>query len=200
MDGGDDVVELGEDFVGVIEGAVFKDVAFDAREDAEVGSEFGVELVNCLNLFEQLGFGKAACLNGAAGVIGDAEVLEAVVEGGVDHFAEGGSSVAGGGVAVEGAAQVIEVNEAREGMGFRGFDFTGGFAEFGFDEIESECAVKVGFGVNVLWGEWCVGLFGVLCEAVLVQGPAFVQRASADEDVMFFGAGEVVEGERELGV
>ncbi len=87
VDGGDDVVELGEDFVGVIERSVFEDVAFDAREDAEVGTEFGVELVDSADLFEQLGFGKAACLDGAAGVIGNSEVLEAVVEGGVDHFA-----------------------------------------------------------------------------------------------------------------
>ena len=64
-----DVVELGEDVVGVVEGTVFEDVAFDAGEDSKIGAEFGVELVDGLDLFEELGFGKAARLDGASGVV-----------------------------------------------------------------------------------------------------------------------------------
>ncbi len=103
-------------------------------------------------------------------------------------------------MAMEGAADVREFDEARERVSFSGFDFAGGFAQFRFDEVESEGAVEVCFGADIFWGQGCVGLFGILCEAVLVQGPAFVEGALADEDVVFFGAGEVVKGKRELGV
>ena len=109
-----------------------------------------------------------------------------MVEGGGDHFAEGGSSVAGGGVAVEGPPQVVEMDKAREGVGFCGFDFASGFAEFGFNEIESEGAVEVGFGVDVFGRERGVGLFGILREAVFVESPSFIEGALANEDVMFF--------------
>ena len=52
--GGDDVIELREDFVGKVERAVVQDVALDAGEEAEVAVEGGVQLANFVELREEL--------------------------------------------------------------------------------------------------------------------------------------------------
>lgn len=147
VDGGDAVVELGEEGVVEIEGAVFEDIDFGASEESEVGEGL-VEFSDFLELLGEAFFGEAVCLEGGLGMVGDAEVGEAEIAGGLGHFSEGVFSVGGGGVVVKGAAKVGEVDEIGEVVGLGGGEFAPVFAEFGRNESETESLVDFGFAVD----------------------------------------------------
>src|SRR5690606_36456481 len=106
-------VEFRQGLVVEIEAAVAEDVDFGSGEEVEA-IEFPVEIADLRDLGQQPGFIEAAGLEGGLRVIGDAEVLQAEIAGGGRHFPEGGAAVRGGGVAVEGAAEVLQLDEARQ--------------------------------------------------------------------------------------
>jgi hypothetical protein len=136
MHGGDAVVEFGEGGIVEVEAAVFEDVDFGASKNAEVFVA-SVEVGDLFELFEEARFVEAVGLERGLRVVGDAEVLEAEVDGFVGHFVEGGVAIGGGGVVVKGAAELAQLDEARQGVVGGGFDFAGVFAQLGWDEVEA---------------------------------------------------------------
>jgi len=74
-------------------------------------------------------------------VVGDAEVVEAQVLGGLGHFFESVPTIGGGGMRVDGAFKVAELNEAGDFIVFGGFDFASIFTECSGDGLESEVGV-----------------------------------------------------------
>ncbi len=103
--GGDDVIELGQHLVGEVELAVLEDVDLAAGEDVEVGM-LRVEFADLFDLLGEAHFVEAVSLERGLGVVGDAEVIKAEFAGLLCHFGQRVLAVAGGGVAVERAAQV----------------------------------------------------------------------------------------------
>src|SRR5260370_13281434 len=87
--------------------------------------------------------------------------------------------------------------QLRKGMIDGGFDIAHVFAHFRFDIVHAERGIDIGL---VLAGnEFQVRLFAPE-EAIVVDGHAHAERAPAQRDVMLFGAGEVMEGIRELAI
>ena len=128
-------------------------------------------------------------------MVGDAEVLEAEFHGGVRHFFEGIFAVARGGMAVEGAADVFELDDIRQRAVFRGFDLSIIFAEGGVDVGEAEGFVEFCFVVDFGWVRGVVVDGG---ESVFVERVAELAGAGAEGDVVFFAPGEVGESEGEF--
>ena len=91
--------------------------------------------------------GEAAGVARAFGVIGDAQVLEAGRAGGFGHLFEGIAAVAPVGVAVEGAGEVVTVDEDGERAFFGEFDLAEVFTQFGRDHVKAEGAKDLGFGL-----------------------------------------------------
>ena len=95
------------------------------------------------------------------------------------------------------AAQVAILHQHRQGMIDGGFDLAHVFAQFRFDIVHAERGIDIGL---VLAGnEFQVWLFAPE-EAIVVDGHAHTERAPAQRDVVLFGAGEVMEGIRELAI
>ena len=84
--------------------------------------EAGVELRMVSDLLEQALLIEPVGDDRGLRVIRDAEVLQAEFHGLVGHFFERVDAVGGGGVVVEGAAQVAEFDEARQRVFGGGFD------------------------------------------------------------------------------
>src|SRR5207248_10545014 len=84
----------------------------------------------------------------AAALIGDANIFEAKFLRGRDHFLEGIVSVAGGSMAMKGAAQVLQLDQARQFSRLCRFEFAAIFAQLRRNEIESESAIETRFFVN----------------------------------------------------
>lgn len=198
---GDGVVELGEDGVVKVEGAVLEDVHFGSCEKSKRVAVFFkllVELVDLFDLGEEAVFVQAAGLNGGFGVVGNAEVAEAEFARGGGHFGEGVFAVGGGGVVMERATEVGELDEFWELVLLGGFDFASVFAQGGVDGDEAKVVVEFVFRLDG-WGGVFLAVNGG-AEAVFVEGEVFLLREGAEVDVVFLGAGEVLEGEGELGV
>ena len=102
-----------------------------------------LSLADGFDLFEQPLVVQAVGDDHGLRVIGDAEVLQAEFHGFLRHFLEGAEAVGGGGVVVEGAAEVVEFDEAGERVFGGGFDFAAVLAEFGLDEFEAERLIDV---------------------------------------------------------
>src|SRR5215469_8625439 len=98
---------------------------------------------------------------------------------------------------VQHATQVAILHENRQGMIDGGFDLAHVFAHFRFDIVHAERGIDIGL---ILAGNEFQVRFFAPEEAVVVDGHAHAERAPAQGDVMFFGAGEVVEGIRELAI
>ena len=81
MDGGDDQVEGGEDIVGIIEGAVVEDIAFDALENLKGASLLLSSSIYCV-LFPDAFFSQSVGIEGALAVIADHQVFVALFDAG----------------------------------------------------------------------------------------------------------------------
>ena len=113
MNGCDDEIELAEHVVTKIERAIAQNVAFDAGENAECAVELAIQSANRSGLRTEFRRIDAVRLDGTAAVIGDAEILQAELARGGDHFLERVVSVARRRVAMERAAQILPLDQAR---------------------------------------------------------------------------------------
>ena len=110
VNAGDHPIALGQHIVRQIHAALFEDVALDAFEHDEV-VELVVELVDFLPLFAEPGRVEAVGHAHALRVVGDRDVFEPALLGGGDHFAQARLAVAGGGVHVEVADEVGQLDQ-----------------------------------------------------------------------------------------
>ena len=133
-------------------------------------------------------------------MIGDAKIPEAEFHRFAGHRFERVVAVGGGGVVVEGAAELGELDETRQAPLGGGLDFAAVFAELGWDEIEAESIVDFGFLVDFRENRLAVGNRCHGGEAVFVEREALLESKRADGDVVFLGAGKVLKGEGKLGV
>src|SRR5439155_23738199 len=81
-------------------------------------------------------------------VIGDANIFEAKFLRRRDHFLEGIVSVGGGSMAMKGAAQVLQLDPARQFSRLCRYEFAAIFAQLRRNEMESESAQETRFFVN----------------------------------------------------
>jgi len=147
MHGGDDVIQLSQDFVGKIKRAIAEDVALDPGEEPEV-FEFGIQFPNARELDAQPRFIESARLDRAAAVIGDPEILQAEFLRRRGHFFGRIATIARRGVAMESAAQILRLDEGRKFSRGRSFKFAAVFAQLRRDIIEIERTIKIGFLAN----------------------------------------------------
>ncbi len=70
-------------------------------------------------------------------MIRDAEVLHAEFHRLIGHLFQRVNAIGLGGVAVESAAQVVELHKARQFARGGGLDLAAVFAQFGFDELQA---------------------------------------------------------------
>ncbi len=190
--GGDDYVELGQDFVTEVQRAILQDIDFDAGEQADSGDAF-LSGADFLDLSERALFVHAICDGDGFGMVGEGDVFIAEGFGGFTHFFNGVASVGGGGVHLEVAANVLKLYELRHFVIFGGFDFAGHFAKFRLDVIEAELGVDFFFGLA--GDNFAAFQRG---HRVFIQRPAHVEGAAAEGDVVRFGAGEIKESGAEV--
>src|SRR5207302_4980169 len=105
-----------------IERAVTQNVAFDTCEDAKA-AQFFVQLSNRADLCAEFWFIDSVCLNGAAAVIGDAEIFQPQFLRGSRHFFDGIVSVTRSGVTMKRAPQVFLLDQLRQRMFLGSFEF-----------------------------------------------------------------------------
>jgi len=193
VDAGYDDVHLGEGGVVEVEGAVGENIDFDAGEDADLSFEllleFGVDLSDALDVGQGAGVVEAVGHGEVFAVVGDGDVGEAAGEGGFSHLTDGVAAVGGFGVHVEVAANVGKCDEVREGVSCGGFELATVFAELGWNVVEVEGVVDLGFGGG--------GYDDVVFESeerVLAEGEAALDGALAEGYIVHLAAGEVLEG------
>ena len=121
-------------------------------------------------------------------VVGDGDVFVAEFAAGFAHFLDGIFAVGGGGVHLQVAANVRELDEVGKLAFFGGFDFAASFAEFRLDIGELELGVNFFFGFA---GDHFAAF--QRGEGVLVERPAHIVGAAAQRDVVRLGAGEIHE-------
>jgi hypothetical protein len=164
----DDVVQLGEHFIGEIERAVAQDIAFDTGEDAQTAFARPTA-VETVTLFVQLPDGRALRAearfvepvrdNGAAAVIGDAEILQAELFRGGGHLFERIAPVARGGVTMKRAAQIFLLDQARQSTFRRRFEFAAVFTQLRLDVVEAEGAIQLRLIVDLGIGSAALRFF-----------------------------------------
>ena len=130
-------------------------------------------------------------------MVGDAEVLQAQFVGCIGHLAESCAAVAGGGVIVEDAAQILELDEVRQTTVLCGLDLAFVLAQFGVNEVEIQRAVELGFIVHGR-DDGRIGMIRHGGEGILIEGPAARQGTLADDDVVLLAAGKVHQREGEF--
>ena len=129
------------------------------------------------------------------GVVGQDLVGVAAAAGRLDHDLDRLVPVRPVGVAVQVAAEIAELEQAREGAGERRLDLAGVLAQLRLDEREAEEVVGLRLGGE---GAQLGGVPGqrlaVLAEAqeaLLGQAPALVAGHRPQPDVVLLGSGEV---------
>ena len=108
--GGDDHVELRENFVVEVELAVFQDVDFDSGEQANAGDAL-LRGADFFDLRERALFVHAVGDGDGFRVVGERDVLVAEIAAGFAHFLDGIVAVGGGGVHLQVAANVVELDQ-----------------------------------------------------------------------------------------
>ena len=109
-----DVVEFTEEFVIKVQRPVFEDVDLTTGEEAELRTLALITTVQFTDLRDLLTkpfFIESVRLKRALRMIGDPEVLQAVLHRRRRHFPEGVASVTRDSVVVKGASQVLELDE-----------------------------------------------------------------------------------------
>ena len=153
-----------------------------------------VEGPNIVDLSHQAFGVEAMRLEGAFGVIGDAKVIEPVVGSCSGHFGERVTTVGGGGVVVEGSAEVLELYQARQRALLRRFDLASVFPELGRNWLQAERAVNVvlGFDRGDLGAVFGGG------KTVFVERKSLLQCQSTHRHVVLLAAGKVLERKGKL--
>jgi hypothetical protein len=105
-------LELCEDVVGKVEPPVGEDVALDPAQDAKRGEQF-VCRRDLLGLAADVVRGEAADGSHGGRVVADREVVVAALPGGAGHLLDAGPSVRPSRVAMEVAADVLQLDERR---------------------------------------------------------------------------------------
>ena len=168
-------IEAGEHVVGIVEGAISKNIGLDALQDPEVLPEFPVDPIDFAMLLLDPLDRQPTGVVGGLGMIGDAEILETALARGLGHRFQGLGAIGRVGMAVQDSAQVLVGHEPRQ-LPFQGsLDFAAPLAQFRLDEGQPESAVNV----LLLGGNRAAALVqSVLFEAhpfVGCQSPKFVE-------------------------
>ena len=132
-------------------------------------------------------------------MIGDAEILQAELLRRRGHFLEGIAAIARAGVTMKCAAQIFRLDQARQASFGGGFDFAAIFAQLRRNEIEIERTIKLRFIPHfrnrVRRSILARDSFGGR-EPIFVQGPAALQRAISQDDIVLFASGKIAERKR----
>ena len=115
-------------------------------------------------------------------MVGDAEVLHSEVLCGLDHLAQSRRTIAGGGMIVKHAAQILELHEPRQFAVLRRFDLAGVLPQFWIDKVEIEGAIQLCLIVDLRYG---LRAFFFHSESILVERPAAGKRPLTDGPVVF---------------
>ena len=142
-------------------------------------------------------------------MIGDAEILEAELLRGGRHFLEGIAAVTRGRVAMKSAAQIFRFEQARQASRGRRLEFAAVFAQLRRDVIQTERAIEIGSRRESSESFELAAMprFGVrrsvrrrsgaaVAEAIFVQRPAALQRATPDDDVVLLAPGKIIQRKR----
>src|SRR3954469_11585233 len=148
MNGCDDEIELAEHVVTKIERAIAQNVAFDAGENAECAVELAIQSANRSGLRTELRRVDAVRLDRAAAVIGDPEILQTELARGGDHFLERVVSIARRRVAMERAAQILPLDQARQFVLRGRVELAAVLAQLRRNEIEIEGTIQLRLGAN----------------------------------------------------
>src|SRR5215207_11424593 len=144
VDAGDDPVEGGDEVVGIVEGAVEADVDLRAGEEPEV--LLAVTLVPGADLLdplpEALG-GDVVAEAVAGGVVGDRQVLIATVARRLGHLLDAVTPVGEGGVGVEVALEVADLDQLRQLAFARRLQLAAALAQLRLDVFVAEALVDL---------------------------------------------------------
>src|SRR4051794_39860526 len=137
MDGGDGEIQICQHVVAKIQGTIAQDVAFDPGEKTKA-LELFVELSDRCYLRAQLILIKPMRLDGTPAVIGDPEILQPQLLSGLSHFFKAVVPITRGRMAMEGAAQVFLLEQARDCVSLGRFKLATVFPEFRRNEFKLE--------------------------------------------------------------
>ena len=195
MHRGHDEIESRQDVVREIELPFAEDIHFAAGQHTDLEAPRRIELRHRFELAEQAFFIEAAGLEAGLRVIGDAEVFPAERFRGGGHLLQRVVAVGFGGVIMEDAAEVGELDELGQLALLARFDLPVAFAEFRWDPRQAERGKDFGFILGA--GRDGRAAFEGL-EAPLAHAEATRERAVPHGDVMLLGAREVMQREIEL--
>ena len=163
-------IEAGEHVVGIVEGAISKNIGLDALQDPEVLPEFPVDPIDFAMLLLDPLDRQPTGVVGGLGMIGDAEILETALARGLGHRFQGLGAIGRVGMAVQDSAQVLVGHEPGQ-LPFQGsLDFAAPLAQFRLDEGQPERAVNV----LLLGGNHAAALV----QSVLIEPHPLVGRQS----------------------
>ncbi len=128
-----------------VQRAVFQDVALDAGEDADAEA-VAVDLAHLAGEGHHALFIQPVGHGERLGVVGDGDVLVAERAGGFGHLFQRGAAIGLGGVHVEVAADVGQLDQLGQAAFGGGFDFAAVLAQLGRNPRQAERLVDAGFG------------------------------------------------------
>ena len=108
MDAGDDVVELGKNFVRKIQTAVLQNVALNPAENLEIVVESLVQFADLFDLCQQSFFVQTMSLKRTLAVVGDSQVFQTEFLGSVGHFLQSIVPIAFVRVVVKCSAKILQ--------------------------------------------------------------------------------------------
>src|SRR5258707_8728530 len=117
-----DEIELTQNFVRKIEGAVSQDITFDSSKNLEVIAKAFVQFFDPGDLLHQLFLLQAVSLKRTFAMVRDAQVLQTEFACRVSHFFQRVSTIAGMRMTVKCAAKITPLNQTREFISFRRLD------------------------------------------------------------------------------
>src|SRR5215211_3420141 len=185
--GGHDEVQLGENIVLVVEGAVLEDVDLRSAEELDlivtlVGLPHGLHL-----LLQALGR-EAVRHPEATGVVAEDEVLVAELDGRLGHALDGAFAVRVVGVNVQVSADVFDGDEVGQAAAVSRFDLTSVLPQLRRYVAEAEPRVEI-----LLRGDGLVVAGPRSGQAVLGDVDAHLDGPLAQRDVVGLAAGKVVQ-------
>ena len=189
VDAADDDVEFGQRVFGEIHRAVAPDVAFEAGEDAEREAA-AIELAHLLGEGDGALFIQAVGHGEGLRMIGDGDVFVAQRAGGLGHFFERGAAVGFGGVHVEIAADVGELDQLGQAAFERGFDLAAVFAQLRRNPVRGRARRTL---LPRFRRRRAASLSTRNRPYSLSVRPSF-KRAAAQRDVVLLAAGEILHG------
>ena len=176
-------VELGEHLIGQIEFAVFENIDLDSREQANA---IHLGRANFTRMRPRSLFVHPISHGHGLAVVGDGHVFVAFFPRCLRHLLDRVAPVAFRGVHLQIAAQIGLLDQLWQSMFGCGFDFAAILAQLRRNEVQLE------LGVDLLLARACHAPFLLQRrQRVFVQRAAHLQRAPAQRDIVFLGAGEI---------